>query len=199
MPDPQDLKWIRAARKGDQDAFTALYQKYHRRLYNCFLRSNGDNTEDVVQEAFLMAFRKLDHYKGDSQFFTWLYRIAVNAMLMSRRKKRVAIVAFPELLLEREVVPEFPYRDMKLELTPERMELFRLVDELPPGQKMIYDMHEIGGMQHSEIAQKLNCTIGNSKSQLFKARNVLREELSKKRSKSGIFREIRSHYPSKIV
>ena len=167
--DDHDL--IQKALKGEQEAYASLYRKYHPYLLNRF-RNHGNDAEDIVQDAFLKAFSKLNYFKGGSQFYTWLYRIALNEMLMKRRKRSILLSP-----LSLDDIPHPSFRDARLELTGERMELLKLVAALPPSQRRIYLLHEFEGFQHNEISARVGCSIGTSKSQLSKAKARLRLEL----------------------
>jgi len=142
---------------------------------------NAAEAEDLTQEAFLQLFRKIHTFRGESAFSTWLHRLAVNVVLMRLRKKTLA-----ETSLEEQTEPDEetggPRRDVggpDLLLTGsiDRVNLQRAIEELPPGYKTVFVLHDIQGYEHNEIAKIMDCSIGNSKSQLHKARMRLREIL----------------------
>lgn len=142
---------------------------------------NVAEAEDLTQEAFLQLFRKIHTFRGESAFSTWLHRLAVNVVLMKLRKKSI-----PETSLEEQTEPDEesggPRKDVggpDLLLTGsiDRVNLQRAIDELPPGYKTVFVLHDIQGYEHNEIAKIMDCSIGNSKSQLHKARMRLRELL----------------------
>ena len=174
---------IRLAQRGDAAAFERLYQLHSRRVYSLCLRMVGNTAEaeDLTQEAFLQLFRKISTFRGESAFSTWLHRLAVNVVLMKLRKK-----SGKETSLEQVTEPDeesgsprrdFGAPDLKLSGSLDRVNLQRAVDQLPPGYKAVFVLHDVQGYEHNEIADIMGCSIGNSKSQLHKARMRLRELL----------------------
>lgn len=142
---------------------------------------NTAEAEDLTQEAFLQLFRKISTFRGESAFSTWLHRLAVNVVLMKLRKK-----SGKETSLEQVTEPDdesggprrdFGTADLKLSGSLDRVNLQRAVDQLPPGYKAVFVLHDVQGYEHNEIAEIMDCSIGNSKSQLHKARMRLRELL----------------------
>ena len=174
---------IRLAQQGDAAAFERLYRLHSRRVYSLCLRMVGNTAEaeDLTQEAFLQLFRKIATFRGESAFSTWLHRLAVNVVLMRLRKK-----SGKETSLEQVTEPDeesgtprrdFGAIDLRLSGSLDRVNLQRAVDQLPPGYKAAFILHDVQGYEHNEIAQMLGCSIGNSKSQLHKARMRLRDLL----------------------
>ena len=174
---------IRLAQKGDAAAFEQLYRLHSRRVYALCLRMVGNTAEaeDLAQEAFLQLFRKIHTFRGESAFSTWLHRLSVNVVLMKLRKKTL-----PETSLEETTEPDEetggPRRDIGgpdvlLTGSIDRVNLERAVEQLPPGYKTVFVLHDVQGYEHNEIAEIMGCSIGNSKSQLHKARMRLRELL----------------------
>ncbi len=142
---------------------------------------NTAEAEDLAQEAFLQLFRKIGTFRGESAFSTWLHRLSVNVVLMKLRKK-----SLPETSLEEQTDPDEeaggPRKDiggpdLLLTGSVDRVNLQRAIEQLPPGYKSVFVLHDIQGYEHNEIAQIMTCSIGNSKSQLHKARMRLRELL----------------------
>jgi RNA polymerase sigma-70 factor (ECF subfamily) len=174
---------IRLAQQGDAAAFERLYHLHNRRVYSLCLRMVGNPTEaeDLAQEAFLLLFRKIQTFRGDSAFTTWLHRLTVNIVLMRFRKKKPAESSFDEATEpdEESGTPgmEFGAPDLRLKGLIDRVTLQRAVDQLAPGYKMVFILHDIQGYEHNEIAEVLGCSLGNSKSQLHKARLRMREIL----------------------
>lgn len=177
---------IQLAQQGDEEAFATLYQMHKKRVYSVCLQMTKDiaDAEDLTQEAFLQVFRSVNSFRGDSAFSTWLYRIAVNTVLMKlRRRKSPPLVSLDEPVsadsssLKRDVGKADP----RLSGAVDRIALSRAVEELPAGCRQIFDLHEVEGYQHHEIAQLLDCSIGNSKSQLHKAKMKMRDVLFPKR------------------
>ena len=174
---------IAKAQLGDEHCFAALYAQHKRRVFSLCLRMTGDHAraEDFTQEAFLQLFRKIGLFRGESAFSTWLHRLAVNVVLMQFRKKVLAEISLDETLdNEQEDRPkrEIATRDNVLHGSIDRITLQRVIDDLPPGYRIIFVLHDIEGYEHNEIAEMLGCSIGNSKSQLHKARMKLRTFLA---------------------
>ena len=173
---------IEQAKQGDAEAFEFLYDLHKRRVYSLCLRMTGNTAaaEDLTQEAFLQLFRKISTFRGESAFSTWLHRMAVNVVLMQLRKKGLPVVPLDETTdgdEESTVKKEPGAPDERLAGSIDRLELERAVDELPPGYRTIFVLHDVEGYEHNEIADIVGCSIGNSKSQLHKARLKLRELL----------------------
>ena len=174
---------IRLAQQGDAGAFEQIYRLHSRRVYALCLRMVGNTAEaeDLAQDAFLQLFRKIGTFRGESAFSTWLHRLAVNVVLMKLRKK-----SLPETSLEESTDPEDessgPRReigapDLVLSGSIDRVHLERAIEQLPPGYRQVFVLHDVQGFEHNEIASLMQCSIGNSKSQLHKARMRLRELL----------------------
>jgi RNA polymerase sigma-70 factor (ECF subfamily) len=176
-----DLDLVRRAQEGDSDAFASLFHAHKARIYSVCLRmtNNTAEAEDLTQDAFLQVFRKLATFRGDSALSTWLYRIAVNTVLMHFRKKALRQVSLDEPYNQdaRQVKREYGSRDDRLTGSVDRIALARAIRELPDGYRTIFLLHEVEGFEHQEIAQLLNCSVGNSKSQLHKAKLRIRELL----------------------
>lgn len=141
----------------------------------------GDTAEaeDLTQEAFLQLFRKIASFRGESAFSTWLHRLVVNVVLMRLRKKGIQKVSLDEVdnSQEEPVKREYGEDDRRLLGSIDRITLNDAIEELPPGYKAIFVLHDVEGYEHNEIAEIMNCSVGNSKSQLHKARLKLREVL----------------------
>jgi RNA polymerase sigma-70 factor, ECF subfamily len=184
--DKPERNLIQRAQAGDEEAFAELFQLHKKRVYSVCLLMTKDvaEAEDLTQEAFLQVFRTIGTFRGESAFSTWLYRIAVNTVLMKlRRQKSKATFSLSE-----PVSPESPNlahdlgeRDPRLSGAIDRIALLRAIDSLPEGCRTVFMLHEIEGYQHHEIAGLLNCSIGNSKSQLHKAKLKMRDLLFPKR------------------
>ena len=182
---------IERAKQGDAEAFQFLYNLHKRRVYSLCLRMTGNtaSAEDLTQEAFLQLFRKIGTFRGESAFSTWLHRMAVNVVLMQLRKKGLPVVPIDEATEgdeEGSVVKKEPGApDERLAGSIDRLQLQRAVDELPPGYRTIFVLHDVEGYEHNEIAAIVGCSIGNSKSQLHKARIKLRELLRMSRAEKA--------------
>jgi RNA polymerase sigma-70 factor, ECF subfamily len=173
---------IEKARAGDTDCFEALYAQHKRRVFSLCLRMTGDHAqaEDFTQEAFLQLYRKIASFRGESAFSTWLHRLTVNIVLMHWRKKGLMEVSLEETLepqSEDGPKKDIGKRDDVLHGSIDRMTLERAISDLPPGYRIIFVLHDVEGYEHNEIAEMLGCSIGNSKSQLHKARMKLRASL----------------------
>jgi RNA polymerase sigma-70 factor (ECF subfamily) len=181
-----ELTLVQRAQRGDQEAFSILFQTHKKRVYSVCLLMTKDvaEAEDLTQEAFLQVFRSVGSFRGDSAFSTWLYRVAVNTVLMKLRRRKSP----PAISLDEPVSAETPnlrrdygQADLKLSGAVDRIALRRAIEELPEGCRKIFALHEVEGYQHHEIAELLNCSIGNSKSQLHKAKLKMRDVLFPKR------------------
>jgi RNA polymerase sigma-70 factor, ECF subfamily len=180
IPAASDL--IRRAQAGDSDAFGALFQTHRSRVFSVCLRmtSNAAEAEDLTQDAFLQVFRKITKFRGDSAFSTWVHRIAVNTVLMHFRKRLAGHVSLDEPQSTSDgakVRREYGTRDKDLAGCIDRVALARAMKQLPPGYRTIFLLHEVEGYEHQEIAEMLSCSVGNSKSQLHKAKLRFRELL----------------------
>jgi RNA polymerase sigma-70 factor (ECF subfamily) len=180
LADMTEAEVIIKAQEGDVRCFEILYDRHKRRVFALCLRMTGNHAEaeDFTQEAFLQLYRKIKSFRGESAFSTWLHRLSVNIVLMHFRKKNLAETSLEELLdpKQGEDGPkrEFGMTDNVLRGSVERVTLERAIGELPPGYRIIFVLHDIEGYEHNEIAELLCCSIGNSKSQLHKARMKLR-------------------------
>jgi RNA polymerase sigma-70 factor, ECF subfamily len=181
---------IDRAKAGDAEAFSGLYGLHKRRVYSLCLRMTGNTAEaeDLTQEAFLQLYRKIATFRGESAFSTWLHRLAVNVVLMHLRKK-----GLPEVSLDEALEPQHEdgpkkdigARDNVLAGSIDRVNLERAIESLPPGYRIIFVLHDVEGYEHNEIAEMMGCSIGNSKSQLHKARMKLRDLLKLSRAEKA--------------
>jgi len=187
--DPNEAELIEQAKQGDAQAFQALYAKHKRRVYSLCLRmtANTAEAEDLTQEAFLQLYRKIATFRGESAFSTWLHRLSVNVVLMQLRKKSLPVVSLEETTQGEEDTPkkDFGAEDLALAGSIDRLQLQKAVDDLPPGYRTIFVLHDIEGYEHNEIATMVGCSIGNSKSQLHKARMKLRDLLKMNRAEKA--------------
>ena len=176
-----DLDLVQRAQQGDSDAFASLFHAHKARIYSVCLRmtNNTAEAEDLTQDAFMQVFRKLATFRGDSALSTWLYRIAVNTVLMHFRKKALRQISLDEPYNQdaRQIRREYGSKDDRLTGSVDRIALARAIRELPDGYRTIFLLHEVEGYEHQEIAQLLECSVGNSKSQLHKAKLRIRELL----------------------
>jgi RNA polymerase sigma-70 factor (ECF subfamily) len=176
-----ETQLIARAQRGEEEAFAALFEAHKRRVYALCLRMTGDTAEaeDLAQEAFLQLFRKISTFRGESAFSTWLHRLVVNVVLMHLRKKGLQEVPLEETDNSQEdtVKREYGDDDRRLLGSIDRLTLGRAIEQLPPGYRSVFVLHDVEGYEHNEIAQIMNCSVGNSKSQLHKARLKLRDAL----------------------
>ena len=177
-----DADILARAQAGDHYAFAQLYSLHKRRIYSLCLRMVGNvaEAEDLTQEAFLQLHRKIATFRGDSAFSTWLHRLAINVVLMHLRKKGLSVISLDEAMEpthEEGPGRSFGAPDLSLTGSIDRLALERAISDLPAGYRLIFVLHDIEGYEHNEIASMLECSIGNSKSQLHKARLRLRDAL----------------------
>jgi RNA polymerase sigma-70 factor (ECF subfamily) len=176
-----ETQLIARAQRGDEAAFAVLFEAHKRRVYSLCLRMTGDpaEAEDLSQEAFLQLFRKIGTFRGESAFSTWLHRLVVNVVLMHLRKKGIQQVPLEDTDTSQEepVKREYGDDDKRLLGSIDRISLDRAIAQLPPGYRAVFVLHDVEGYEHNEIAQIMNYSVGNSKSQLHKARLKLRDWL----------------------
>ena len=176
---------VRRVQQGEKQAFDLLVLKYQHRLIKLISRYIRDSAEvyDVAQESFLKAYRALPNFRGDSAFYTWLYRIAINTAknhLVSQSRRP------PDSDVDSSDAEQFDGEsDLKEYATPERMllkeEIERTVidaiDELPPDLRTAITLRELEGMTYEEIAQTMECPIGTVRSRIFRAREAINKRL----------------------
>jgi len=166
--------------RGDLLRFEELYKLHHRRVYAVCLRMTGNpaEAEDLSQEVFVRVFRKLDTFRGESSFTTWLHRLTVNQVLMHFRKTRRR----RDQLTEDGELPERMINGPNVRLSfpiIDRLALAEAIVKLAPGYRAVFVLHDVEGLEHLEIANILGCAVGTSKSQLHKARMKMRSLLSR--------------------
>jgi RNA polymerase sigma-70 factor (ECF subfamily) len=180
---PTLIETIRLAQQGDAASFERIYRLHCRRVYALCLRIARDpnEAEDLTQEAFLQLFRKIDTFRGESAFSSWLYRLTANIALMRFRKKKLISTSLDDFTTsdEENSGPRNEVGEADLRLTGlfDRLNLQKAVDQLPEGCKALFILHDVKGYQHNEIAKMLGCSIGTSKSQVHRARKRLRKIL----------------------
>jgi len=176
-----EARLIARAKVGDGQAFEALFHAYERRVYLLCARMTGDfdEAEDLAQETFLQLFRRISTFRNESAFATWLHRVTVNVVLMHLRRKRIQHVPLeqPDPSREELAWSEYGAEDRALVGLIDRIMIRRAVGQLPEGRRAVLVLHDVGGYLHTEIAQLQDCSIGNSKSQLSRARSSMRELL----------------------
>jgi len=168
--------WVQKARDGDRLAFEQLYRSHCGRIYAlCWRMCGGDKAlaEDMVQEAFVRAWNKLNLFRGDSKFGTWLHRLAVNVVLSDRRIRVKRLQREQEMVdeVERTLVGD---RDVFAGL---RQDLEVAIGGLPERARSVLILYDVEGYRHKEIAEMTGMAVGSSKAQLHRARRLLREVL----------------------
>lgn len=165
--------------------FEDIYQTYRSRVWALCLRMTGnpDEAEDLTQETFVRMFQKLDTFRGESAFCTWLRRIAINVVLLRfqkaswRRERSIEELTDVNPLTGCPHKMEFGQIDTELMETLDRVALQRAISQLPPGFRAVFILHDVEGYEHVEISRLMGCSVGTSKSQLHKARLKMRELL----------------------
>jgi RNA polymerase sigma-70 factor (ECF subfamily) len=174
---------IRLAQEGDAAAFEHIYRLHSRQVYSLCRRMARDpvEAEDLTQEAFLQLFRKIHTFRGESAFSSWLYRLTANVVLMSFRKKKLATDCLDSPAETDDesgsIRHEIAVIDLQLIGLFDRINLQAAIEQLPEGYKAMLLLHDVYGYDHKAIAKMRGCSVGNTKSQLHKARKRLREEL----------------------
>ena len=181
-----DQKLVEKAQKGDKKAFGMLVEKYQRRLNRLLSRMVRDQSEieDIVQDSFIKAYRAINNFRGDSAFYTWLYRIGINTaknhlVKLGKRPKAMNEVEIEEI----ENFEDAP--DLRSHETPESSMMSReivasvnqTIEALPNELKEAISLREMDGLSYEEIADLMNCPIGTVRSRIFRAREVIAEKL----------------------
>lgn len=167
--------------------FEELFKLHHGKVYAVCLRMTGNTAEaeDLTQEVFVQVFRKLDTFRGESAFTTWLHRLTVNHVLMHFRKNRRR----KEEVTEDGELPEQVTKAFNVRTSfpiLDRLALDEAIVKLPPGYRAVFILHDVEGLQHFEIANILGCSAGTSKSQLHKARMKMRRLLRQGKGPSKV-------------
>ncbi len=167
-----EADWIARAQRSDSKAFERLYRMHIDRVYGLCLRMTGNvsEAEDCAQEAFIQAWSKLDRFRGDSAFSTWLHRIAVNTVLGRIRKSKREQDRI-------QVAHEQATSPVAVADTGELRDLAEAVDRLPQGARHVFVLHAVYGYSHEETGNMLEIAPGTSKAQLHRARRLLAQQL----------------------
>ena len=176
-----DLALVERCRKGDLSAFETIYRTHSGRLYSvaCRMLGNPADAEDLLQEIFLAAHRKLDSVRGESALGTWLYRLATNLCLDHLRSRAVRSSQMTGALDDQPLLADSGSRKLA-ERPVAKMDLERAVAQLPEGCRTAFVLHDVEGHEHREVADKLGSAEGTSKSQVHKARLRLRAILGRR-------------------
>lgn len=171
-----ERRWVERARQADASAFEQLYRANVDRVYGLCLRMTGERSEaeDCVQEAFIQAWNKLDKFRGDAAFGTWMHRVAVNVVLGRMRKSKREqdrIRAVSEVAPAREAIAD----------DGELRDLEQAINELPRGARHVFVLHAVYGYSHGETGDMLGIAEGTSKAQLNRARRLLTQQLETER------------------
>jgi RNA polymerase sigma-70 factor, ECF subfamily len=174
---------IAAVKSGSSDAFRLLLEPYERRIYSAILRIVGDpvEAEDVAQDAFFKAYRNLESFQFDSGFYTWLYRIAVNAAVdtLKKKKRRGTTSLDEDEWLRASLQAEGPAPDDEPSGGELAVALRRAVDALPEKYRTILVLREYEGLTYEDLARVLKISKGTVESRLFRARMRLRDKMAK--------------------
>jgi RNA polymerase sigma-70 factor (ECF subfamily) len=168
-------------RRGELGAFEELYRTHSARLHGLIFRmlGNAADAEDLLQEVFLSAHRKLEGFRGESALGTWLYRLATNQCLDHLRSRASRAGQLTDAFDDEPVIADAGSRTIA-EQTVAKMDLERALVQLPPGCRAAFLLHDVQGLEHREVAEALGIAEGTSKSQVHKARLKLRALLSAK-------------------
>ena len=187
-PVSDELALVQAAKKGDVGAFGELVKRYDRNVFRIALHitQNREDAEDVVQDAFLKAYENLGQFQGQSKFYTWLVRIAVNEALMKLRRRRpermVSLdqeVQTEEDSIPREVADWSPNPEQLYNQAELRDILGKTIQGLPPNFRTVFVLRDVEGLSTEETAQALDLSVPAVKSRLLRARLQLRERLNR--------------------
>lgn len=165
-----------------REEFECIYRTYRSRIYSLCLRMTGncDQAEDLTQDTFLRAFQKLDTFRGESSFYFWLRRVAINVVLLQfqkpseRREASLDMLAEPDGSADSSSGMQFGGADRHLLSVADRIDLQRALDRLAAGFRAVLLLHDVEGYEHAEVSRRLSCSVGTSKSQLHKARTRMR-------------------------
>jgi len=180
-----DQRLIAECLQGNTTAFGVLVRRYQERLYNSVYRlvENAEDAQDVVQEAFLNAYQSLDCFKGDAQFFTWLYRIAVNTAISLKRKRRAMVRMETGVNGEPGIEPLDRSAESRpghaLEQAEQETRVHQALNRLSPEHRTVLIMKDMEGQKYETMAEVLQVPIGTIRSRLHRARLELRELLEK--------------------
>ncbi|MAS97988.1 MAG: sigma-70 family RNA polymerase sigma factor [Pontiellaceae bacterium] len=185
-PKKDDSQWVELAKTGDTAAFDKLVELYHSRIYTLTyqMTSNREDAEDLTQEIFVKAFEALPRFKGQSSFYTWLYRIGINKTI-NYRKKRNRNRPFSLDAMDQEVKQDEVYHDLSSEGSPLRnlslselqLKLNKAMQGLSEKHRTVVVMHDMQGIPHDEIAKVVGVSVGTVRSRLFYARRQLQVDL----------------------
>lgn len=181
-----DQELVERAQKGDKRAFELLVMKYQRKLARLLSRMVRDQAEieDITQESFIKAYRALPQFRGESAFYTWLYRIAVNTAknyLVARGRRAPTTTEFSneeaEGFEDAELLRDIATPDAELQTKQIAAAVNKAVEALPEELRTAITLREIEGLSYEEIAQMMDCPIGTVRSRIFRAREAIAEKI----------------------
>lgn len=183
----EDLVLVQRAQQGDIGAYDTLIQRYQERVYATIyhMTANHEDAGDLTQETFIKGYQALKSFKGDSSFYTWVYRIAVNKTInFIKQRKNKTHLSLNGLDFNAEHDPDFvalvsdktPRRDASLAELQEKLNA--AMQRLSPAHRLVVTLHDVQGLPHDEIATIMDCNIGTVRSRLFYARQQLQAYLS---------------------
>jgi len=175
----QEQEWIAQAKQGSQTAFHQLYEIHHRQIYALCWRmlADKDSAEDVCQEVFVVLWQKINNFRGESKFSTWLHSVASNVVLTHLRKQKNWL----QRVFSIEQQPSHTLPDeaaVSLDDSSGLEELDRHIAKLPERARLVFVLFAVEGYRHEEIARMLSMAVGSSKSQYHRAKALLKESLS---------------------
>ena len=186
--DPQEEQWlVTRARGGDLEAYDALVRRYQERIYATVyhMTANHEDANDLAQETFIKAYQALKSFKGDSSFFTWVYRIAVNKTInfLKQRKNKMHL-SLNDLDFNAEhdadlvalISEKTPRREVNLIELQEKLNI--AMQKLSEAHRLVVTLHDVQGLSHEEISRIMHCNTGTVRSRLFYARQQLQAYLS---------------------
>ncbi len=188
VPDAvDDIVLVRSAQQGDVSAYDELVRRYQERIYSTVyhMTSNHEDAVDLAQETFIKGFQALKSFKGDSSFYTWVYRIAVNKTInFLKSRKNKTHLSLNDLDFHAEHDPDLvalisdrtPRRDVGLAELQEKLN--GAMQKLSPSHRLVVTLHDIQGLPHEDIARIMDCNVGTVRSRLFYARQQLQAHLS---------------------
>jgi RNA polymerase sigma-70 factor (ECF subfamily) len=184
----EDADLVRRTRHGDMTAYDELVRRYQERLYATIyhMTSNHEDANDLAQETFIKAFQALHSFKGDSSFYTWIYRIAINKTInfLKQRRNRFSHLSLNDLDFNAENDPDLvaliseknPRRDINLAELQEKLNVALM--KLSAVHRLVVTLHDVQGLSHEEIGKIMDCNVGTVRSRLFYARQQLQAYLS---------------------
>ncbi len=172
-------QWLRRGKDGEKEALASIYEHFKGKVYSLAYRYtyNTAAAEDILQDTFIKVFGQLSSVKSSETFTGWLFRIAINTSLSYLRKNKKHLKqtsSLENMVFEAQSPEDTTHEDMMVS------SLEKAMAKLPHGLKSVFLLHDVQGFKHEEVARILGCSVGTSKSQLFKARMKLRELLESK-------------------